>query len=460
MDNESFLPHLVITSAYTSFRQRFNCAPRFLHRRTPTPPQAHPLMSRKPIFFLFDWSFLAGARGCAPVRWVGPFFGENEVFRLESANFPSVKASKSTTFSFYRTRDNKEAVGDSDDAESIDGSTLIARETDSVDFHSANQATGCLYLIGVHDKKTGKTTIRPAPLHILTRDVKALKGQEPIAVSALQPLEARAALGESFGIKKAELAIKTQEQNKVDVSAMETAVDHLQESIQKSTRALPSKEEAQATADSTRLVPPYNAEATVPSELRFWSLDKTNEYRFFRFKDPNGSISICVQSATLHLLAKPTCTSSAKILQYIAYMMLFWQLAIQSNLGKVSLQEKLTSMPSVVADGLLSRFTESARTSSKSQFTSQKEMLLLTHMFALCLRVDDYATNTEIIAKDLSQSTQSINTLFKSMGCQIAKPTVADLKRLGLPDSAAETKHASLKVPLEFPKPRGKRRRG
>ncbi|KIN97762.1 hypothetical protein M404DRAFT_1005830, partial [Pisolithus tinctorius Marx 270] len=120
----------------------------------------------------------------------------------------------------------------------------------------------------------------------------------------------------------------------------------------------------------------------------------------------------------------------------------------------------LTSMPSVVADGLLSRFTESARTSSKSQFTSQKETLLLTHMFALCLRVDDYATNTEIIAKDLSQSTQSINTLFKSMGCQITKLTVADLKRFGLPDSAAETKHALLKVPLEFPKPRGKRRHG
>ncbi|KIO01822.1 hypothetical protein M404DRAFT_721481 [Pisolithus tinctorius Marx 270] len=63
--------------AYTSFRQWFNCAPRFLHQRTLTPPQVHLLMSPKPISFLFDWSLITAAEGCAPVRWAGPFFGEN-----------------------------------------------------------------------------------------------------------------------------------------------------------------------------------------------------------------------------------------------------------------------------------------------------------------------------------------------------------------------------------------------
>lgn len=32
------------------------------------------------------------------------------------------------------------------------------------------------------------------------------------------------------------------------------------------------------------------------------------------------------------------------------------------------------------------------------------ETMLLTHMFALCLRLDDYATDTTLIAKDLSMS--------------------------------------------------------
>ncbi|KAI6142416.1 A49-like RNA polymerase I associated factor-domain-containing protein [Pisolithus tinctorius] len=168
--------------------------------------------------------------------------------KLETTQRPPLccPPSPNCNWALFLTRGNAKAVGDSDDAEFIDLPTLIAGETDSIDFHSANQAAGCRYLVSVHDKKTGKTTIRPAPLHILTCDVKALKGQEPIAVSVLQRLEACAALGESFGTKKAKLAIKAQEQNKVDVSAMKTVVDHLQESIQKSTQALPSKEEAQA----------------------------------------------------------------------------------------------------------------------------------------------------------------------------------------------------------------------
>lgn len=32
------------------------------------------------------------------------------------------------------------------------------------------------------------------------------------------------------------------------------------------------------------------------------------------------------------------------------------------------------------------------------------ETMLLTHMFALCLRIDDYATDTTLVAKDLSMA--------------------------------------------------------
>lgn len=97
------------------------------------------------------------------------------------------------------------------------------------------------YFVGVHNKRTGITTLRAAPLHILTHEVKALKGLQPAAVSTLQRLEARAALGETFGTKRAKLAIRAQERNKVDVSAMEGVADHLQESILKNTSTLPSK---------------------------------------------------------------------------------------------------------------------------------------------------------------------------------------------------------------------------
>ncbi|KAG8215168.1 RNA polymerase I associated factor, A49-like protein, partial [Butyriboletus roseoflavus] len=126
--------------------------------------------------------------------------------------------------------------------------------------------------------------------------------------------------------------------------------------------------------------------------------------------------------------------------------------------NETTIYDKLSAVPSILIDGLMSRFTETPRSSTEPQSTSQTETLLLTHMFALCLRIDDYATDTTLIASDLSQKVATINTLFKSLGCKINKLTMHDLKRLGLPDSAGETKRAVLNTPLEFPKPRVKRR--
>lgn len=95
--------------------------------------------------------------------------------------------------------------------------------------------------MGVHNKRTGTTTLRAAPLHLLTHRVKALKGLKPMPVTAQQRIAARAALGETFGTKKAKANIRAQERNKVDVSAMEGVAAHLQDRIDQSTTALPTQ---------------------------------------------------------------------------------------------------------------------------------------------------------------------------------------------------------------------------
>jgi DNA-directed RNA polymerase I subunit RPA49 len=97
------------------------------------------------------------------------------------------------------------------------------------------------YYVAIHNRRTQTTILRPAPLHILTRQVKAFKGLEPTAVTAKERIEARNALGQTFGTKKAKAAIKTAEGNKVDVHAMEGVLPHLVDRIEKSTAALPTK---------------------------------------------------------------------------------------------------------------------------------------------------------------------------------------------------------------------------
>lgn len=98
-------------------------------------------------------------------------------------------------------------------------------------------------MIGVHDKRTGITTLRAAPVHLLTHQVKALKGLKAAPVSSQQHMEARATLGEAFGTKKAKANIRARERNRVDVSAMEGVAEHLQDRIEKSTGALPTQGE-------------------------------------------------------------------------------------------------------------------------------------------------------------------------------------------------------------------------
>ena len=112
----------------------------------------------------------------------------------------------------------------------------------------------------------------------------------------------------------------------------------------------------------------------------------------------------------------------SKIVYYISTMMAFYRNS--RNVGdKDALQQKLSGVPPIVLDGLLSRFTETERSTNKyarplnashadqlticrSKMTPQTETMLLTYMFALCLRQEDYAADVETLAHDLSMPPQ------------------------------------------------------
>jgi DNA-directed RNA polymerase I subunit RPA49 len=93
----------------------------------------------------------------------------------------------------------------------------------------------------VHNRRTQTTVFRPVPLHVLSQRVKALKGLEHAPVFAKERLEARAALGETFGTKKVRAAIQATERNKVDVKAMEGVMGYLVDRIEKNTETLPTE---------------------------------------------------------------------------------------------------------------------------------------------------------------------------------------------------------------------------
>ncbi|KAI0369256.1 RNA polymerase I associated factor A49-like protein [Pilatotrama ljubarskyi] len=386
------------------------------------------------------------------------------------ASFPSLEPPKSTPFKCYVQK------GADKSAPFETQPTIIAGEAETVEFFTADgplSSTGCSYMIGVHDKRTNTTTLRPVPLHVLTRQVKALKNLKPIEVSTEERMAQRNNLGEAFGTKKAKAAIRARERNRVDIDAMKNVAGHLQDTIMQNTETLPTAEEAKATADSSRLIPPYNADAQTPGDV-YALHDMIPEAEFnalpiSAFKSAksdrdriallpfNRSDWLKLQLKLVYSAPKLNKTE-LKLVYYISTMMAFFKNS--RNVGdKDALQQKLSGVPPIVLDGLISRFTETERSTNKPKMTPQTETMLLTYMFALCLRVEDYAADVETIAHDLSMAPTKVMNLFKSLGCTIKKLGPNELKERGLPDSAAETKRAVLKIPLEFPKNRVKRAR-
>ena len=107
---------------------------------------------------------------------------------------------------------------------------------------------------------------------------------------------------------------------------------------------------------------------------------------------------------------------------YVSAMMAFYVSAHKLCNDHDALQQRLSGVPSNVIDGLLERFTDKLRGSAelvifrfvlgssltlarcRRRFSTENQIMLLTHMFALCLRVDNYATDTAILANDLKET--------------------------------------------------------
>jgi len=249
----------------------------------------------------------------------------------------------------------------------------------------------------------------------------------------------------------------------------------LQDRIDEGTENLPTQEKLEDSTNAARLIPAFNADAKSPEEIYpLHNIIPELEWAAMNSLLPklkNASDDRARERALPHarsdwlrhhlMLAysspKPK-SKIAKMLIYASVMFTFLGIVKRAVPDRTALLERLAPAPEVVVDGLLARFTETPRGSTTARMTSDNETNLLTHLFALCLRVDEYATDAKLIATDLKMSSTKVNTLFRSLGCTIGKLSSQDLKRLGLPDSAGGEKRAILKVPLTFPKPRSKRR--
>ncbi|KAJ4481184.1 Rpa49 subunit specific to nuclear RNA polymerase I [Lentinula aciculospora] len=401
-------------------------------------------------------------------------------------SFPALRAPKDTPFKCYgRKKTKKDYQKDKDDGGKYEH-TLVVGEAPAVEFISNEEESrraadsGCSYLLAVRDPRTSKVKILPSPKtpYILTRTVKALKSIAPAdAPSTLAYREARTALGETFGTKKAKAAIRAQERNRIDAGSMEGVMQHVVDGIDGNVEGLLTKEEGKDLADSARLVPPFSATATDPGDV--YALNDIIPDAEMKALNITGIEQKPNHNDRVAMLPWKYCNwvnnhlrrmgqedkskarkHKIKMLLYVSTMFLFRRvMSHPKGLDKATICDKMINVPPVVVDGLVSRFTESTRGSSVHMLTSAMSTKLLAYFLALCLRVDDFVSNPKTLADDLSLSVANVQAAFRSLGCQLK--TLGDRERAsrGLSDNLVDTKFAVLTAPVQFPKVRTRKKR-
>ncbi|EJT97158.1 RNA polymerase I associated factor A49-like protein [Dacryopinax primogenitus] len=384
-------------------------------------------------------------------------------------SFPALVPASSTTFKCYHEPASHESRAV---AASSEKSILFGRSTE-IDFLSVNQDAAAInsgsfseYMVAVYDQPANKLVIQPAPLYIMSREVKQ-KQVSTIDRSIGRRVQARNALGQTFGSKRSKAAIQAAERNRVDVAAMKGIAHHLQEDIRMNTRALPNISEQEAIYHN-RPGPSPNMEANDPagvysinsvvpdSELKACPTrelvaaqsndERTNILPYNRSTWINQRLILAGQESKISKL-------HLRLLFHISCMLCFRQATMNGG-DMDKMNGRMSRIPSLVQEGLRARYSEPSRLSKTSRVTSEMDVKLLAHMFVLCLIVDNFAADVGTLASDLHLPPARVMKIFRAIGCKVEIPNVDDRTRLGLPKEAHLARRAFLRVPLDFPKPR------
>ena len=152
--------------------------------------------------------------------------------------------------------------------------------------------------------------------------------------------------------------------------------------------------------------------------------------------------------------------SRLKALGYIYCLLDFHAALATAGKGKKVpkkeiMDRKMSPWPEALVSNIRHRFAN--QSNEFPQFYLQR---LYTHICALALYVDGFATDTRDLREDLKLEQKEIVQYFRELGCKILAPTDKERSERNILKAEASTiKMAKLKLPLDFPKVRSGRRR-
>jgi len=370
--------------------------------------------------------------------------------------FPGTQPADDTLFDSHKHRSSSDAKRKQ---------RIIAGETEKIEFVGKNFGSDsstdlpCRYVVAVYDNKDNSVTLQEAPVINMHRTVKALKGMKNQITAHNSFLEAKNALGDTFGTKKARQQIKSMERNEVKAESLaQDVVSTMQQEIDVAAQAVPTIAEIQKDQENERPVPPYDATATAPADIyNLEDIISPEELNVVPIKDILKitnlkelqeqlpyTLSEFVNSRILSIVTSKgkVDRKQVRILVYISYLMAYYQMRPMMAGKRDQINTTLYNPPAAIVDRMLERYTSNGR---RTPMMADK---LVCYMMLLCLMVNNYTVIPETLASDLSlKPTKTVN-LLKNVGCKVEYLTSVQAQEFGF---KGKVRRASLIAPVTFP---------
>ncbi|EOR04130.1 hypothetical protein E3P92_00073 [Wallemia ichthyophaga] len=362
--------------------------------------------------------------------------------------------------------------------DSTEKNTELVGSANEIEYVSEPLSTSSSYLIGLKRKHSSSITLHPSTVYHIHPHLNtaAHSSSHLTQQSQHDRYQARNALGDAFGTKKAKKAIKEAERNNVDIEAMANVSGYIQQDIATNTDVLPSRTSIKAIADSKRPLPTYNESGSSLEEVyNLSNLISDPEFNSCKVDQiltasPTFLTQLLpTQSNNNYILDRITALKASKsnkqsrskirLLVYMSHLFAFNGVA-KSSRSKIA--ERLNNPPPVLLDGIFNKFTESSRGSTKHSFTTFSQAKLINWILILALHIDDNSVDPTQLARELSMPTQKINDAFKAVGCNLVPLSATQREKAGTlntqsestQDASKSAKRAVLKTPLQFPQVR------
>jgi len=332
------------------------------------------------------------------------------------------------------------------------------------------------HYVAVFDPQTQSLQLAPAH-HLNVRSTLRSENHAAQDNSKRTIAQQREALGQEFGTKKAKKMIASRTDNAITKGASSSSKpDELQSAILDSMAdtTTNAQNDAEAALAAKPIPQPQFSASSIEEIYPLTTLIPASDLRLVQVKDwqekARADEPIMFNNRfpahRVGAIGKSDDVDKLKALRYLTLLLDFHSaLQTTGRAGKkVPKKDILLKKLNPVSNP--DQYPEPMIDSVRRRFSDNNELnkwhmdLLYTHMCALSLYIDDWVTDIANLKDDLRLEGKQVAQYFAELGCRVNPMTEGERERRGLTKAqAAATKVAKLKLPLEFPRARGVRRR-